>query len=55
MAVTTDRTETVRLVAYIPAELHRQVKAAASAENRTISNYLETLLRAALKGGATTS
>ena len=40
----TTATETVRLVAYIPPDLHRWVKARASAQNRTLSNFVETLL-----------
>lgn len=33
-----------RLVAYVPLELHRWVKAKAGEENRTVSNLVETVL-----------
>lgn len=44
MTTSTAQDERTRLVAYIPPSLHRWVKAKASAENRTISNFVETLL-----------
>lgn len=43
--MTTAKPEQTRLVAYVPTDLHGWVKRQASAENRTVSNFIETLLR----------
>lgn len=41
----TANTDTKRLTAYIPADLHRWLKVRSRQENRTVSNFVETLIR----------
>lgn len=39
-----NETKASRLVAYLPLDLYRWVKAKAGSENRTVSNLVETVL-----------
>ncbi len=46
----TTANDTKRLTAYVPTDLYWRMKEQSKAENRTMSNYIETMIRRAFEG-----
>ncbi len=46
----TTANDTKRLTAYVPTDLYWRMKEQSKAENRTMSNYIETMIRRTLEG-----